>query len=266
MQKALNEIKDLRVRGEWQAAHRLIREVQLSAETHPPSSEAELLLQLGITLTEESMFRGVAGLEEGRTALLHAQKLAEGAGDLRLLGRIYNALGFSWHIQFIESDRSKEFAEEIEYFERACTILKEHGSKSEYGLALFNRGLVFDVVRKQYAQAEPFHRQAYELAIEAGDKVLQSYAIRHLGFIHLAAGELESAEKALTESLHLRKAANFIPGTAFSLAALAHLEMRKGNSQRALQLLREARAMLVALDAPARVQWLDKHIATLEES
>jgi tetratricopeptide (TPR) repeat protein len=172
-------------------------------------------------------------------------------------------MGFSVHATYIDGDQSREPENELEFFERGLEFRKKGGTTRQIAESLFHIGLVFDVIRKDYDRALSYHEEAYKLACEAEDKVMASYAIRHIGFAHLAAKDLEAARQALAESLKLREAAGFIPGIAFALASLAHLDTLSGDKTSALSRLERSRMILESLGATSRVAWIDEQIASL---
>jgi hypothetical protein len=67
---------------------------------------------------------------------------------------------------------------------------------------------------------------------QVGDKLTMSYAIRHLGFAHMAAGAGDAARQRLEESVRLRREIGFQPGVAAGLVALAHLAAGEGRRTR----------------------------------
>ena len=107
--------------------------------------------------------------------------------------------------------------------------------------SLFHVGLVHQVVRGDGARSEPFFEESYRLAGEAGDGVLESYAVRHLGWTRQERGDLEGAREAFEESLRLRERAGFLPGVGAAALALAEFESEQGRPERARELLAQAR-------------------------
>jgi len=93
-------------------------------------------------------------------------------------------------------------------------------------------------------------------------RVIASYAIRHIGFAHLAAEALAAAHEALAESLALREAVGFTPGVAAALSALAHVDVLAGDKAKARQRLEPSRKIFVSLGAPARVALIDQQITS----
>ena len=256
----------LRLQGKWNDAQTILNDLHTIAEQFGIAAQAKVCLQFGRVLTDEGMFAGRDRWEACHSALQQAYTLAKEANVPHLLGDVHDALGMYTHVQYLAGDRSKEPPEELAHFEQGLTLRKQGGTAVQIAESLFHIGLVYDVIRRDYDQAAPYHQQAYEMSLEAGDKVIASYAIRHLGFTHFAADDLASAKAALEESLRLREEAGFVPGAAFAIIALAHWHMRSGDNEGALTKLQQAREMLITLNATARVEWVDGHIATLTDS
>ena len=266
LEAALSLVESWRIQGNWQDAQTLLDGLYPVAEKVNQDAVANVWLQKARVLSDEGIFRGINTLEKREDSLAQAFALVESTGNESLLGNIYDAMGFSNHITYIDSDRSQEPENELDFFERGLELRRKSGTPEQVAESLFHVGLVYDVIRRDYDRALSYHEKAYKLAQEVGDKITASYAIRHIGFARLAAGELETAEQALRESLALREEAGFTAGIAFALAALAHLETQKGDKASALSRLHQARAILESLRATARVAWVDKHIASLSEA
>src|SRR5688572_18923965 len=84
-------------------------------------------------------------------------------------------------------------------------------------------GAFHQVVQGDTATALPSLTRSYALATEAGDRLTQSCAARHLGFASLAAGDTGRACERFEESVLLRREIGFLPGVAAGLVALADL-------------------------------------------
>lgn len=266
LEAALSLVDSWRLQGSWQDAQTLLNGLHPVAATINQEAMANVWLQMGRVLTDEGMFGGKDTLAKRQEAFDQALTLAESTKDEHLIGNVYDALGFSIHIAYLGGDRSQEPKNELEFFERGLELRKKAGTTGQIAESLFHIGLVFDVIRKDYDQALPYHEEAYRLACEVEDKVIASYAIRHIGFVRLAAEEVAAAHQALSESLALREAVGFIPGVAFALAALAHVDVLEGNKTKARERLESSRKILEALGANSRVAWIDQQIASLVES
>jgi tetratricopeptide (TPR) repeat protein len=255
-----------RLQGNWQDARILLNGLHPVATKVAQSAMANVWLQIGRVMTDEGMFGGKDTLKERQEAFDQALALAEPTKNVSLIGSVYDAMGFSIHAAYIDGDRSQEPENELDFFERGLELRKKGGTVGQVAESLFHVGLVFDVIRKDYAQALPYHEEAYELACEAKDKVIASYAIRHIGFARLAADELAAAKQAFAESLELREAAGFTPGVAFALATLAHVDTLECDKTRARSRLERSRTILESLGATSRVAWIDNQMRSLVEA
>ena len=262
----LKLIQKWKVQGKWKDAQTLLGGLHAVAKYIDPNAQATVWLQMARSLTDEALFGGVANQEKRQEALKNTQSLAEASTNKALVASIYDAIGLSLHVDFLSSDRSKEPEDELSFFERGLELRKEHGTPEQVAESTFHVGLVYDVIRKEYDKALPYHEEAYKIATDEKDRLIASYAIRHIGFARYNADNVESAKQAFTESLELREAIGFTPGIAFSLVTLAQVDVEEGNKPSALARLKKARKLLSKLNASSRVTWLDEQIAIITGS
>ncbi len=135
---------------------------------------------------------------------------------------------------------------ELACFQRGLELRRRAGDERGVAESLFQVGLVHQVIRDDSAAALPWFEEAYTRARKAADPVLMSYAIRHVAFCRLHAGDRAGARAGLEESLWLREQAGFIPGVAMALAALAEVVASDGQRQDAVALLGGAGDLRVA--------------------
>jgi len=263
LDSALALTKNWKLLGKWSDAKTLLTGLHPVAKSLDKEAQANIWLQIGHILIDEALFGGLDNQEKRQEALEIAQSLAEASANKTLLGSVYDAIGFSLHTDYLNSDRSKEPENEFDFFERSLEIRKEHGTPIQVAESTFHIGLVYDVIRKEYDKALPYHEEAYKIATSKKDKLIASYAIRHIGFARLNADDVKTAKQAFTESLELREAIGFIPGIAFSLATLAQVDMQGGDEASALARFNKAREMLADLEATSRLIWLDEQIDSI---
>ena len=262
--KAIELAERWKMLGKWEDAINLLNGIIPVAKNIDHEAQANVWLQIGRTLTDQALFGGKENSDKRKNALEKAQELAEKSGSKALLGDVYDAMGFSLHAAYLESDRSKEPEQEMDFFKLGLDLRKEHGSSSHIAESVFHIGLVHDVVRQEYDKALPYHQEAYKLAMEADEKLTMSYAIRHIGFTKLANEDIAGATEAFTESLELRQSIRFVPGVAFALATLARVSKMSGDIIQALNQFKEARDLLLLLGAEPQVAWINSHIAEIE--
>jgi len=256
--------KKWNIQGKWDDAQTLLSGLHAVAKYIDIDTQATVWVQIARVLSDEALFGGIDNQEKRREALEKAQNLAEASANKVLIAGVYDAIGLSLHVDFLNSDRSKEPEEEINYFERGLELRKEHGTPGQVAESTFHVGLVYDVIRKEHDRALPYHEEAYKIATDEKDKLIASYAIRHIGFARYNADNVESAKQAFTESLELREAIGFIPGIAFSLITLAQVDVEEGDKASALARFKEARNLLATLGARSRVTWLEEKISDID--
>lgn len=252
-----------KMQGKWQDAINLLEGVDATTKDLSNHDQAKVQLEIGRTLTDEALFGGKENQAIRTNILYQALEYAKSHGDKALLGDVYDAIGFSLHTSYLESNKSQEPEKEMDFFKRGLDLRKEHGSSSQVAESVFHIGLVHDVIRQEYDKALPYHQEAYKLATETDDKLIMSYAIRHIGFTKLAVEDLAGAKQDFTESLELRESIGFKPGIAFSLATLARVELMENNNKQALAYLKKARKLLSSLGATPCVEWIDSLIAEI---
>jgi hypothetical protein len=159
------------------------------------------------------------------------------------------------HAKFLVT--REEDPRERELLERAVMLYRETGDERGEAEALFWLGTYHQVCRDDNDAALPLHRSSYEIALRIGDRMTQSYAVRHLGFAEIAAGRVPQARKSLEESVRLRRELGFTPGVAAGLLALAQLELEAGDREAGLRQLGEAAELAAASGAHGIMRWID---------
>ena len=163
------------------------------------------------------------------------------------------ARGRIMHARFLA--HRQEDPQELALFERAAALYHQRGDIRGEGESLFWVGTFHQVVRGDDDAAGPPLERAWSLAQSAGDKLTLSYVVRHLGFAEMAAGRLDGARELLEESVRLRREIGFAPGVAAGLLALAELDARAGDRDRARALLDEATAIAADAGAHGILRW-----------
>jgi tetratricopeptide (TPR) repeat protein len=201
-------------------------------------------------LYERATFGG-----DGDTLAAAERDLDEVEADLAL------ARGRLLHVRFFA--KQEEDARELALFERAVELYRQLGDVRGEADALFWVGTFHQVIRQDEGAARPFLERSRQLAAEIGDKLTLSYAVRHLGFAELAAGNFGAAREYLAESLRLRRELEFMPGVAAALLALAELTAESGDRAGAVPLLDEAASVAEACDAQRVLHWVAEARAKL---
>jgi tetratricopeptide (TPR) repeat protein len=140
-------------------------------------------------------------------------------------------------------------ADELTLFERAAELYGRMGDARGEAEALFWIGTYYQTIGGDLAAAQPPLARAWELAGEAGDKLLLSCVERHLGFVDILDGRPEDAWEHLEASVRLRAEIGFEGGAAAALLAVAELALETGDADRAREALDEAQALASAAGA-----------------
>jgi tetratricopeptide (TPR) repeat protein len=196
-------------------------------------------------------------------------------GDRATEARALGGLGLVRHNRAIAglvaglAPDDADVAAEEELMRDALAIGRETGDAAGTARALFGMGLVFQVLRRDWAAAMPYYWQAYGLAEaveESGDLYACSEIHRHLGFYYLVE-DVRPAEavRRLKYSLALRERLGDARRLPSGLVALGEAELAAGNPLRAVVLL--SRAAQLAREAgllPWRIQDAEQTLGQAE--
>ena len=167
--------------------------------------------------------------------------VVEGERELDLIeADLALARGKLLHARFLDG-REHVDERELPLFERAAELYQALGERAKLADALFWVGCCHQVVLDDETTALDCFHAAYYLAAELGADVIRSFAVRHLGFAALNAGELDLAETRFAESLRLRQDAGAPPPVvAAAIIPLAVLTEQRGEFGRAEDLFAQA--------------------------
>jgi tetratricopeptide (TPR) repeat protein len=204
-----------------------------------------------------------------------ARTRAERDGDRETEALAVGGQGMAHHYRNIAkligglAPADADVAAEEALMRRALAIWQEIGDPAGTARALFGVGLVFQVLRSDWAAAMPYFWQAFGLAEaveESGDLYGRSEIHRHLGFYYLVEDvRPEEAVRQLGYSLALREKLGDPRRIPSALVALGEAEMAAGNLQRAVGLL--SRAVTLAREAdlqPWRIQDAEQSLREAE--
>jgi uncharacterized protein len=145
---------------------------------------------------------------------------------------------------------------EREAFGAALAGFRDGGDPAGEAEALFWLGVCAQFDDDDEA-AEPLLSESYELATRHGERLTQSYAARHLGFVAAGRNDDDQARTLLRESLRLREELSFDAGVAAAQLALAEFERGRGNADVAEALLAKAARLAEAVGAAGVSAWID---------
>lgn len=158
------------------------------------------------------------------------------------------------HARFMAEGRADE--EELALFERAAGLYEDLGDVRGRADAAFWIGAYHQVVRGEGGAARPFFERASELAEAAGDDLIRSYVLRHLGILAHMAGRLSEARAYLEESTALRRDLDFRPGVAANLVGLVYLAAQEERRGDAVALLAEAEELATGTASHGVLRWI----------
>lgn len=121
------------------------------------------------------------------------------------------------------------------------------------GWVEFYLGLIADNIAEDRASAPPHYAESLRLATEAGDDLLASYPLRHLGDHANEAGDVAGAREQWERSTALRQAAGFIPGALAQQLLLGVLAQEAGDKEQAAAIGTETERWATAIGATVLV-------------
>ena len=190
---------------------------QDSFERLPSSDQARLYLQLGKLLVTAVFMEG----SDGATARRHLE-LVKHLGSPRQHASATALIGLSRYYEQLAAERP-DFALALKEFEAALEARQGWSDSRELSESHFHLGLVAQFTGQADRAFERF-RLSYDLASAGNHKVERSFAVRHIGFLRRAAGELEAAYECMAESLRLREEIEmtiYLPFSHLSMADAA---------------------------------------------
>jgi tetratricopeptide (TPR) repeat protein len=113
---------------------------------------------------------------------------------------------------------------------RAAALRDGAPDASRRANAAFYQGLVAELLLEDPSQGSAGYRGALELGQEAGDSLIESYALRHLGYHEAAHGDPARAREMLQRSMELRQRAGCVPHVLAQQLALAELAKQSGEA------------------------------------
>ena len=116
-----------------------------------------------------------------------------------------------------------------------------------------NRGVVYRNFEK-FDTAQFYLMRSLDRSIEMKDSSWIARNYNSLGLMYEMQGDYEKAEKALVESLALKRSQNYIDGVVTSLTNLANLKIQMGDFKAAQNFLSEAESLIDRVADPRKLQ------------
>ena len=157
--------------------------------------------------------------------------------------------------------REDRLEDALQSFAEAVAAARRDGNDADLVLALKGLGQIErDLGRGE--RAIPLYEEAVELCLANDDLPALAHSLRHLGDIHQDGGGWSAAEPYYQQALTLYRA--FEGTSALDLAnavrPYALLRERLGDSEEALALWREARALYVAAGIAEGIEECERHL------
>ena len=230
--------------GEWDEAKAVLQE-QLT-KTKDAAEAARLKAELAHLASDRNTYfhkdesSVVAALEEARSAV-------QASNDKRALATLEMAEGRFTYWKAL--DKTKDWGLPTEDFDRALQIYKELGDEIGLGEAMFYRGLVYQM-QEENPRALQIFEQALVLTKKTGDERMQSFVVRHIGYLQQTAGEIDAARANFQKSLQLRQGNEMKVFVPFALIALADFEVEQKNPTEAINLIEQALPLAKSGNSP----------------
>jgi tetratricopeptide (TPR) repeat protein len=195
---------------------------------------ARALMLAGRWLEATELLRAATATDEGERSVL-AEAVAEVAVEQdfwirtdigsRALDHAFAVRGSSHELEFLQLKH--------DYNQRAW--------------AAFYAGLIADVLSDDESAGRAAYSQALADGTEAGDDLVVSYALRHLGDLDARAGSVDAAREQLAQSLEVRQRLGCVPHALAQQLALAELAHDSGDVSWAQTVAGQVHAWALAL-------------------
>jgi tetratricopeptide (TPR) repeat protein len=185
------------------------------------------------------------GFAEAIAALQEALRLATDAGDPRAQADALAGLGMALHYRRLGTGEGT-IEDALARFEQALALREAASDARGLCESRFQLGLMAQF-KGEWDDAHRAFADSYTQAKEHGWHLEQSYAVRHLGFWQMRAGQLDAALASMQESLALREAIGQRLLYPFSHIAIGDAYAALGDLERAADHHRSARDLAVAM-------------------
>jgi tetratricopeptide (TPR) repeat protein len=232
----------------------------------PERCRARMLNRLGRTLTRTRRY------DEAAESLAEALDLATEVGDDLTRASVLNASGNNllWQEGF-DVDRVGD--QLIALHQESLTIYRrlaeDEGHEDEdavwsgLGESLFQLAFI-DESQGRTGQAEERYRECALTAERGSSEVVLAFCLRHLGYLAVAAGEIDEAEAMFTRSLTARQEAGSVAGTGFAINTLAEfLYEQRSDVAGSLALLQQGLTLMESAEENAATAAILLTLATI---
>jgi tetratricopeptide (TPR) repeat protein len=227
----------LMLAGRWLEATELLRAAAATDE-----GERSVLAEAAAEVAIEQDFW--IRTDIGSRALDHAFAVKGSSHELEFLQlkHDYNAVLFAG---FGGGERDPLAIAELK--ETASWLRDAAPTVSQRAWAAFYAGLIADVLGDDESAGRAAYSQALADGTEAGDDLVVSYALRHLGDLDARAGSVDAAREQLAQSLEVRQRLGCVPHALAQQLALAELAHDSGDVSWAQTVAGQVHAWALAL-------------------
>lgn len=218
--------------------------------TENPTDRLTLLLQYGKLLATHN-FNGNPDYSATLTILEQAHKLAELLDDAGQLATALDLIGLTLYYRWFSTTEG-DLNLCLTYFQQALEKRKAMADQRGVSETLFHMGLVCQNMEQDPA-AEEYYTHSLQIAEQHNFKLEKSYAIRHLGFLQLGRGELDTALESFQRSLALREEIGFRIFLPFSHIGLGYVYAAKKDIDRARDHYQQAFQLAQAMDSKVQI-------------
>ncbi|TCO50493.1 hypothetical protein EV646_102567 [Kribbella antiqua] len=138
--------------------------------------------------------------------------------------------------------------------QRVADLRAQAPDDARRGQAAFYAGVISDNLLDDSETAISHYTAALELGERAGDELLISYAVRHLGYHAYATGDLKLAREQWERSTELRQKAGHVPGALAQQALIVTLIRAEGDTAGTQTLTTEINRWSRQLNIPFLIQ------------
>jgi tetratricopeptide (TPR) repeat protein len=224
----------LMLAGRWAQAASLL-------ESAAPADEAERAV-LAVAAAEVAVDQDFwLRTDCGPTALTRAASMLTGDFDLEFL-----RLKHEYASELFGSAGDPSVASRLA--DRAAALRDSAPDPVRRANAAFYQGVIADNLRGDTSGARASFEEALRLGEEAGDELVTSYALRHLGYLVWQAGDVAAGREMLRRSLELRARVGCVPHVLAQQLALAELARDTGDAAWARTVAGEVRSWASAFD------------------
>lgn len=218
-------------------------------------SAVDIFEELGLPLAKaKALFNlaRIAGerrqLDLERARLEAAARAFEEAGVTLQSGAALLALGN----QALDQGKVDEGEQ---YFSDALRSFRTSGIRNDEAIALFSLSRVAEL-RGEFERAAALAESSKDIAGEFGRPWTEALGWRRMGMVHIATGQLASAEKAFKQAVRIGRRIGADNTVASSAAQLAEVYRMLGRLEEAAQQLNEAQLLIEVGDIELGRRWL----------